>query len=162
MSPNLELESETARRETRELAEHIRDGRRNEQLITNMKKYTDMSDADVDEFAYFMVAADYFKQPDHRGGVVEQGTKHYRADGTEHTLADVPFKSVMKDLERRIKEQPEDRRTEMYKNVVAGIHGAKKNPDWEREAVNPNAEPKTPFSASRAVWTFSLVRSSSD
>ena len=82
MSLDLESESATARRETRELAEHIRDGRRNEQLITNMKKYTDMSDADVDEFAYFMVAADYFKQPDHRGGVVEQGTNEQTALNT--------------------------------------------------------------------------------
>lgn len=151
MPPKRGTGRKNPQRETQELAEHIRDGKRNEQLIANMKKYTDMSDADVDEFAYFMVAADYFKQPNHRGGVVEQGTKHYRADGTELTLADVPFKNVLRDLENRIKEQPEDRRTEMYRNVVAGIHGAKKNPDWEREAINPSAEPKTPYSASRAV-----------
>ncbi|KAH0289997.1 hypothetical protein M436DRAFT_79736 [Aureobasidium namibiae CBS 147.97] len=117
------------RRETQQLAEHVKDGKRNDQLIANMKKYTDMSDADVDELAYFMVAADYFKQPDHR---------------------DVPFKNVLRDLENQIKEQPADRRTEMYRNVVAGIHGARKNSDWEREAVNPNAEPKTPYSASKA------------
>jgi hypothetical protein len=45
----------------------------------------------------------------------------------------------------------------MYINVVAGMKGAKKNPDWEREAVNPNAEPKTPFSASKAVRGVSLL-----
>lgn len=123
----------------------------NERLMANLKKYTDMSDTEVDEFAYFMVALDYFKLPDHRGGAIDPGNKHYRADGTEHTLADVPYRHVLKDLEKRIKEQPEDRRTELYKNFVAGTYGAKKNPDWEREAVNPNAEPKTPFSTSKAV-----------
>jgi hypothetical protein len=129
----------------------------NERLIANLKKYTDLSDTEVDEYAYFMVASDYFKLPDHRGGAVMPGNKHYRPDGTEFTIADVSYKHVLQGVESLIKDQPEDRRTEMYRNVVAGTNGAKKNPDWEREAVNPNAEPKTPFSASKAVREVSLL-----
>ena len=98
----------------------------NERFMANLKKYTDMSDTEVDEFAYSMVALDYFKLPDHSGGAIVPGNKHYRADGTEHTLADVPYRHVLKDLENRIKEQPEDRRTEMCKNVVAGIYGRRR------------------------------------
>jgi hypothetical protein len=100
-----------------------------------------MSDTEVDKFAYYMVALDYFKLPDHCGGAIIPGTKHYRSDSTEHTLADVPFKDVLKEIENEIKKQPEDRRAKMYRNVVAGTHGAKKNPDWEKEPVNPHAEP---------------------
>lgn len=117
--------------------------------MANLKKYTDMSDTEIDELAYFIVALDCFKLPDHRGGAIDLGNKHYRTDGTEHTLADVPYRHVLRDLEKRIKEQPEDRRTEMYKDVVAGTYGAKQNPDWGREAIN--AEPETPFSTSKAV-----------
>lgn len=51
--------------------------RMNNLLIENMKKYTDMTDEEVDEFAYYLVAMDYFKLPDHRGGAVMPGTKHY-------------------------------------------------------------------------------------
>jgi hypothetical protein len=123
----------------------------NEGLIARMKEHTDMSDAEVDKFAYYMVAIDYFKQPDHCGGVIEPGTKHYRSDGTEHTLADVSWRHMLKEIENEIKKQPEDRRTEMYKNVVSPVYGAKKIPDWEREPVNPNAEPKTPFSTPKTV-----------
>lgn len=143
------------RRETQQLAEHVRDGMRNEQLIANMKKYTDMSDADVDEFAYFMVAADYFKQPDHRGGVVEQGTKHYRADGTEHTLADVPFKNVLRDLENRIKEQPEDRRTTTKSQMFRITSSATRSwttstkQRWEKTKRTSSAQQSSPTSHMR-------------
>jgi len=123
----------------------------NEGLIERMKKYTDMSDIEVDEFAYYMVALDYFKQPDHCGGAILPGTRHYREDGTEHTLADVSWRHMLKEIEKEIKKQPEDRRTEMYKNVVSPVYGAKKIPDWDKAPVDPNAEPATPFSISKAV-----------
>ncbi|KAG9833851.1 hypothetical protein KCU98_g11798, partial [Aureobasidium melanogenum] len=123
----------------------------NDLLIENMKKYTDMSDEEVDEFAYYLVATDYLKLPDHRGGAIIPGTKHYRSDGAEHTLADVPHRVVVQEIENQIQKQPEDRRTEMYRKVVEGVQGAKKNPDWERPAINPNKDPATPFSASKAV-----------
>jgi hypothetical protein len=93
----------------------------------------------------------------HRGGVFEQGTKYYRSNGNQFTIADVSWRHVLKEVENLIKKQPEDRRTEMYKKVIAGTYGAKKHADWEREAVNPNAEPKTPFSTSKAVRTCSLL-----
>ncbi|CAD0056106.1 unnamed protein product [Aureobasidium pullulans] len=109
-----------------------------------------MSDAEVDEFGYFMVAADYFKLPDHRGGAIDPGTRHYRMNGKEHTIGDVPFKHILEQVEKRIKEMPADRRTEMFKQVMADVPGATKNPDWEREAINPNAEPATAFSTSKA------------
>ncbi|THX51519.1 hypothetical protein D6D06_07325 [Aureobasidium pullulans] len=124
--------------------------KRNTHLLDNMKKYTDMSDAEVDEFGYFMVAADYFKLPDHRGGAIDPGTHHYRMNGKEHTIGDVPFKHILEQVEKRIKEMPADRRTGMFKQVMADVPGATKNPDWEREAINPNAEPATAFSTSKA------------
>jgi hypothetical protein len=65
----------------------------NERLIANLKKYTDLSDTEVDEYAYFMVASDYFKLPDHCGGAVIPGNKHYQSDGTEFTIADVSYKT---------------------------------------------------------------------
>jgi hypothetical protein len=99
-----------------------------------------------------MVAADYFKLPDHRGGAIDPGTRHYRMNGKEHTIGDVPFKHILEQVEKRIKEMPADRRTEMFKQVMADVPGTTKNPDWEREAINPNAEPATAFSTSKAVW----------
>jgi hypothetical protein len=123
----------------------------NDQIIARLKKFADLSDTEFDEYVYFMVASDYFKLPDHRGGAIEPGNRHYRSNGKEFTIADVPYKHVLKGVETLIKDQPEDRRTEMYERVVHGITGAKKNPNWTREVVNPNAEPKTPFSTSKAV-----------
>ncbi|THX16000.1 hypothetical protein D6D13_01870 [Aureobasidium pullulans] len=94
---------------------------------------------------------DYFKLPDHRGGAIEPGTKHYRADGTEYTIADVPYRHVVREAIKEVQKMPEDRRTEAYKKVVDHISGIKKTPDWEREPVNPNAEPATAFSTSKAA-----------
>ncbi|KAH0364785.1 hypothetical protein KCU65_g6543, partial [Aureobasidium melanogenum] len=124
--------------------------RMNDLMIGNMKKYTDMSVEEVDEFAYFLVAMDYFRLPDHRGGAIIPGSKHYRMDGTEHTLADVNHRIVVQEIENQIKKQPEDRRTEMYRKVIEGVKGAKKDPDWERPAIEPNKDPTTPFSTSKA------------
>jgi hypothetical protein len=69
----------------------------NERLIANLKKYTDLSDTEIDEYAYFILASDYFKLPDHRGGAIEPGNKHYRSDGTEFTIAGVSYKHVLKE-----------------------------------------------------------------
>jgi len=126
-------------------------GNMNKMILDRLKEHTDMSDSQVDEFAYYIVAADYFKLPDHRGGAIEPGTKHYRADGTEYTIADVPYRHVVREAIKEIQKMPEDRRTEAYKKVVDHISGIKKTPDWEREPVSPNAEPATAFSTSKAV-----------
>ncbi|KAH0358010.1 hypothetical protein KCU83_g569, partial [Aureobasidium melanogenum] len=57
--------------------------RMNDLLNENMKKYTAMSDKEVDESAHHLVVMDCFKLPDNRGDAIIPGTKHYRSDGTE-------------------------------------------------------------------------------
>ncbi|KAH0340515.1 hypothetical protein KCU81_g6749, partial [Aureobasidium melanogenum] len=89
-------------------------------MVENMKKYTNMSDEEIDEFVYYLVAMNYLRLPNHMGGAIMPGNKHYRMDGTEHTLADVDHRIVAQEIEKQIAKQPEDRRTEMYKKVVEG------------------------------------------
>lgn len=77
---------------------------------------------------------------------------YYKADGSEFTLSDMPFKSLASLIECHIQMYiPEPRRTEVYKKVVEGIHGIKKSPRWDRHEDNPRAEPRTAFSESKAV-----------
>jgi hypothetical protein len=44
-----------------------------------------------------MVASDYFKLPDHHGGAIVPGNKHYRSDGKEFTIADVLTNTCLKE-----------------------------------------------------------------
>jgi DNA segregation ATPase FtsK/SpoIIIE-like protein len=69
----------------------------NDQIIARLKRYTDLSDIEVDEYAHFMVAPDYFKLPDHRGGAIVPGNKHYRSNGKEFTIADVLTNTCLKE-----------------------------------------------------------------
>lgn len=62
---------------------------------------------------------------------------------------------MVREIEQQIAKQPEDRRTEMYKKVVENVYLVKKNPDWERPVINPNKDPATPFTTSKAVCTIS-------
>lgn len=106
----------------------------------------------MDLLKYFIVASDYFSRDDHRGGVVALGTRHYRSDGTEHTIERVPWKKLLRDIEKEIERRvPEDRRTDVFHKVMEGMPGRKKAPGWDRPVLNPHKKPQTPFSISRAV-----------
>ncbi|KAI0199102.1 hypothetical protein F4808DRAFT_220418 [Astrocystis sublimbata] len=76
---------------------------------------------------------------------------HFKPDGSEFTLADVPFKSLVDAVEEHIQMFiPEHSRTEVYEDIFKGIHGVKKFPRWDRQLDNPRATPQTSFSESRA------------
>jgi hypothetical protein len=81
--------------------------------------------------------------------------KHYKADGSEYTLADVPLRSLIEAIEGHIHIfVPEHRRTEVYKAVVEGVHGIRQTPKWDRRVDNPRAKARTLCSESKAVRIF--------
>ncbi|KAI1175864.1 hypothetical protein F4777DRAFT_299587 [Nemania sp. FL0916] len=80
----------------------------------------------------------------------EPGKKWYKADGSELTLADVPLKSLVKQIEEHIQTHiAEPSRTELYKKTVEGVPGIKQTPRWDL-VDSPRTKPQTPFSESRA------------
>lgn len=121
-------------------------------LIENLQTHAGMSSDDAELFKYHMTACDYFSRPDHRGGLIMRGQRHYRLDGTEHTFQHVPLRNIIKEAESWIERNvSQERRTEIYGMTMAGIPGHKKAPKWDKPIVNPHKEPRTAFSVSRAV-----------
>ncbi|KAI1109769.1 hypothetical protein F5Y14DRAFT_392359 [Nemania sp. NC0429] len=103
----------------------------------------------VEEFKYFCTAASYFRLPDHEGGIVMPGSKHFRR-GKEFTYNDVPWKAILEAAESRIEGMADvDDRTRVFEEVMRGMPGRKNIPEWAKPPVNPNAKPKTPYSLYR-------------
>ncbi|KAL7621617.1 hypothetical protein AAE478_008943 [Parahypoxylon ruwenzoriense] len=122
------------------------------ELLERLKTHGNLSDKTIEEVKYCLVASDYFCLDDHREGPIGYGQKHYRQDGSEHTLEDVPLKNIVENIGSWIeKDIPEDRRIDVFEKVMAGLPGRKKTPKWTRRAVNPHEKPSTPFSVSRAA-----------
>ena len=96
---------------------------------------------------------DYFRRDDHTGGLAMPGLDFYRSDGKLHTFDDVSLGVLLEVVESHISRlKPEDKRTEIFQKVMAGIPGRKELPKWEPPPpFNPNGTPRTRFSMSRAV-----------
>ncbi|KAI0096105.1 hypothetical protein GGR51DRAFT_567489 [Nemania sp. FL0031] len=104
---------------------------------------------EVERFKYLCTAASYFRLPDHEGGIMMPGRKHYRR-GVEYTFDDVPLKAILDAAESRIESTAEpDDRTRLFEEVMRGLPGRKSKPKWYKPIVNPNAEPTTPYSRYR-------------
>ncbi|KAI0544480.1 hypothetical protein F4679DRAFT_589471 [Xylaria curta] len=123
-------------------------------VIARLREHSGLPEKEIERVKWFMIAAFYFQQPNHSGGIMMPGTNYYRRDGTPYTFEDVPLKSVLKAVDLAIEsEVAKDRRSEVWYKVFQGIPGAKKKPDWEivKPIDNPRAEPDTEFSVSRAA-----------
>ncbi|KAI0186024.1 hypothetical protein EV127DRAFT_439915 [Xylaria flabelliformis] len=121
-------------------------------VIARLRDHSGLPKKEIETIKWFMIAAHYFRQPDHLGGAMIPGTVFYRRDGTAYTFEDVPLKSVLESIDSAIKSKvASDRRSEVWYKVFQGIPGAKKMPDWEKPIDNPRADPDTEFSVSRAA-----------
>lgn len=121
-------------------------------LIARLQEHGGIEEVDIQLGIDFLVMADYFTRNDHIGDLATPGEEHYRKNGQEHTLEDVPWKKVLEHVEKQIGRQvPEDRRTEVFNRVMAGMPSRKRFPDWEKPVVPPNENPSTRFSVSKAV-----------
>lgn len=117
------------------------------QLMDRLQRHAGLSSATTQQLRDFIVAADYFSYPNHCGGLLAPGHRHYFADGSEHTFDDVPLAKIVKAVTEHIEKHTDgNRRTDIYHQVLAGVPGHKLMPDWDRPAVNPNEQPLTPFS----------------
>lgn len=125
--------------------------------MDDLKTHTSITDEKMQLLKDAIVASDYFRQHDPcgggldapGGGLVAPGQKFYREDGTEHTFRDVPLKLIWKAVRTHIRNYVlRDRQKEVCDKVMARL------PRHAREGTpppNPNKDPATPFSASRAV-----------
>ena len=128
------------------------------QLMDRLQKYAGLSSAEVLEIRDFIVMGDYFRQPNHTGGVVRPGERWFFADGSEHTIDDVPLFQIVKSVTYHIERLTDSaRRTEIYHKVLADVPGHKAMPDWDRPVVNPNEHPLTPFSVKISA-AFHMLR----
>lgn len=101
--------------------------------MARIKTHIGLSEEKIQETKDIITGCDYFSLPDHLGGSLAPGQKFYRRDGTEHTFYDVPFARILKDAESVIgMEAPRDRRSAIYKEVMVGMPGHKKTPEWDR------------------------------
>ncbi|KAI0118946.1 hypothetical protein GGR51DRAFT_498286 [Nemania sp. FL0031] len=131
--------------------------KRQNELYDRFKQHSGLPSDHLELFQYCIIDSDYHNRKfenDESDSTDEDEldiVQHYKADGSEYTLADVPLRSLVDAIEDHIKTYiPEHRRTEVYKKAVEGVHGVKQTPKWDRQVDNPRAKPQTPFSESRA------------
>ena len=115
-----------------------------------------MSDETIKTFKELLVLADYVARFNHYGALMIPGHKHYRQDGAEHTWNDVLFFRILEEVENRIgklTERSVDQRLHMLDQVMRGIKRGPnpKTPKWALAPLDPNKEPVTPWSTSKAV-----------
>jgi len=129
-------------------------------LLYQLVLHGAMSREQREDFMNIAIMIDYFGRDDHRGGLMMPGRTFVRRGGKVHTFKDVKLKLLLKHAEDWIKNHvDEEDRTSVFENVMRGIPGAKRTPDWDQPKSpprNPNARPDTEFSASRAVCSHIL------
>jgi len=107
---------------------------------------------EVEKFKYICTAASYFRLPDHEGGLVMPGTKHYRR-GKEYTFDDVPWKAILDSAESEIERRADtSERTRIFREVMRGLPRCKSNPRWDKLPANPNEKPTTSYSSYRVPF----------
>ncbi|KAI1362406.1 hypothetical protein F5Y08DRAFT_312039 [Xylaria arbuscula] len=118
-------------------------------LTERLGNALNLAPRDVEMFKYICTAVSYFKLPDHEGGYMMPGARHYRR-GEEYTFNDVPWEAVLDSAESKIERTADlGERTRIFGDVMRGLPLCKSSPRWDRPPVNPNGKPTTPYSLYR-------------
>lgn len=124
--------------------------------MARLEEHAGKSKKDIDLIKFFVVAMDYVARFNHCGAVIMPGQRYYRQDGTEHTFEDVPFPKILEAVESRIGGlKPPGQRMSVFERVMEGIERGPNAqlPKWAEPPPNPNKDPTSPWSISKAVLT---------
>ncbi|KAH6647137.1 hypothetical protein BKA67DRAFT_663481 [Truncatella angustata] len=121
-----------------------------ELVLERLRVHADIKQPMIKKIRYRVTAADYFSRDDYQGGLVQEGERHYRKDGTEHTFEHVSLAKLLESAEATIGwAVKESNRTMVFERVMDDIPGRKEIPVWDKPIVTPSDTIQTPFSESR-------------
>ena len=124
-------------------------------LMDNLKIHAKVPDEKIQILKDALVASNYLLRRDGNAETAaDLGRRYYHEDGTEHGFHDVPLEAIVRTVKCYIRSYARcDRPTEVEDKVIACVPASVLSPP----PPNPNAEPLTPFSKSKAVSYVSVV-----
>jgi len=137
---------------------HQRLSRRQTRLLIPLIANSGLEADKIDEWIKLTTHIGYFRRKDHAGGLAGipfVDNPQYDRNGRLHTFHDVPFEYLIEGLEKFIeKEVQSDKRTSIWDACVEQFPKHQRVPKWDTPKPNPNEDPATPWSKSRAVSPF--------
>jgi hypothetical protein len=127
-----------------------------DRLVENLRADSGISAEDIDRYQNMCVVLEYFRRPNHCGGVMMPegpGPERRRlANGQYVEWKDVPMAQVITGADHLVKNHTPDhaKRTAIWSAMFAQTDVRRETASWEKVMPNPHEHPATPYSASRA------------